>query len=332
MSKNPDPKLKYEVKFDPLLRRAKITTAYATVEMIEDSVSPSPEDVRISSMQLRYWRAIHAELMTHRVFSRNASSSRAIPVAKVLSQVWNDPAGPMYWGANQSGMQAAAELDGWRQTACRKLWKFAGRTMCCVAWVFIKLNLHKQVANRLLEPWQYINVLVTSTEWDNFFGLRCHKDAQPEFQHLASLMYKVQEMGTPQRLKYGEWHLPYITQNERYEYINPKYPNGIEILLKMSTARSARNSYMTQDKKNPEMKQDVDLHDRLVGSVPIHSSPAEHQATPLHPKNIGKYVAESYRISRSQPNGQMEQWSGNFRGWYQYRKDVEASLWSMKKR
>src|SRR5690606_30080072 len=119
-------------------------------------------------MQLRYPRFIHAEFMTHRAFSRNASSSRAIPVHKMLSQVWNDPATPIHWGASRPGMQAREELKGWKRKAAQAIWKLAGRAACVFAWGAMKLGLHKQVANRILEPWQYIHVVVTATDWDNF--------------------------------------------------------------------------------------------------------------------------------------------------------------------
>ena len=116
----------------------------------------------IATFRLKYWRAIHAELMTHRVFSRNASSSRAIPVKKVISQVWNDPAGPQHWGVNRKGMQAKEQLTGLQLIAVKFLWRLAGKMMCVIALLMMWLKLHRQVANRILEPWQYITVLGVS--------------------------------------------------------------------------------------------------------------------------------------------------------------------------
>ena len=158
----------------------------ATARIIADSVNPAGQ--RVTTLQLRYWRAVHAELMTHRAFSRNASSSRAIPVRKMLAQVWGDPAGPLHWGANQAGMQAEQELTGWRRSAAQRLWRLSGRAMCAAAWAGMKLGLHKQVVNRMLEPWQFISVVLTSTEWDSFFALRDHPAAQPEIRTLAVAM------------------------------------------------------------------------------------------------------------------------------------------------
>lgn len=250
--------------------------------------------VRLTSLQLRYWRAIHAEFMTHRVFSRNASSSRAIPVKKVLSQVWNDPAGPVHWGLNQPGMQAKAELKGWRNKAARFLWRAAGKVACVFAWSLMHIGLHKQVANRLLEPWQYINVLVTSTEWDNFFELRCHEDAQPEIQELAFAIRAAMDASQPKYLGKGEWHMPYITDDE-WE------TNADATLVKVSTARNARTSYLTHDGKPSALVEDVKLHDKLVVAEPLHASPAEHPATPMD----------------------TDEFCRNYRGWRQYRDFLE---------
>ena len=228
------------------------------------------------TMQLRYQRFIHSELMTHRVLSRSASSSRAIPVRKILAQVWNDPARPRHWGQNRPGMQASSQLSGWRRKLAKGIWKAAGRGMCVAVWVLDKIGLHKQVANRLLEPWQYINVIVTATEWDNFFALRNHEDAQPEFQDLARCILAAQnEYRREGKIRVATaqdaWHLPYVTDDERWSF-------GIKDLLKMSAARRARVSYLTHDGKVPDPAKDFELHDKLVESKPEHASPTEHQA------------------------------------------------------
>jgi len=242
-----------------------------SVKMVADSISPNGR--RISTMQLTYPRFIHSEFMTHRMFSRNASSSRAIPVSKMLSNVWNDPATPVHWGTNMPGMQAKEELRPFRRLAARVLWKVAGRTMCAVAWCMSKIGLHKQVANRLLEPWQHIHVVVTATEWGNFFALRCHPDAQPEFQELALLMHRVWSMSVPRKLKYGDWHLPYVTFAERAQH-------SISEAIRVSAARCCRVSYMNHDGKKTTLDQDLGLYSKLVTADPPHMSPVEHQATP----------------------------------------------------
>lgn len=257
-------------------------------KVIEDSVSNGK---RITTLQLRYHRYIHGEFMTHRVFSRNASSSRATPVQKMLSQVWNDPATPVHWGKNQSGMQANEQLTGWRLYAAKMMWKYSGRAACVFAYVGMKLGMHKQLANRILEPWQFIHVIITATEFNNFFELRDHKDAQPEIRVLAQCMKYAMEHSPAKVLKINEWHLPYVTEKERKEIPQT-------LLMQISAARCARVSYMTHDGKSPSIENDVALFKRLVGGTPLHASPIEHQATP----------AESSTTR-----------SGNFFGWIQFR-------------
>lgn len=243
------------------------------VKMLAASQSSST-GAKLITWELRYWRAIHSELMTHRAFSRNAGSSRAIPVRKVLAQVWSDPAGPIHWGVNQAGMKARAELVGWRLAAAGALWRAAGKVMCGFAWGMVQLNLHKQVANRILEPWQYINVVVSATEVENFFALRCHPDAQPEFQELAEEMKLNYDGAVWMTLQPGEWHMPYVLGLERGLV-------GVATSLKLSAARTARVSYEPFD-GNGSLLKEVERHDLLVGSEPIHASPTEHQAVCTH--------------------------------------------------
>lgn len=238
--------------------------------------------------------------MTHRVFSRNASSSRAIPINTFLKQVWNDPAGPTHWGANNPGMQAKTELTGFKLWFAKQVWKWTGRMVCGMVWLTNKVaKPHKQTFNRLLEPWQYISVIVTATEWDNFFELRNHKDAQPEIRELAIAMLAAMENSTAVHRTH---HLPYITDVEEVRYVNGELE--LDTLYKLSTARCARVSYLTHEGLAPSIEKDVRLHDQLVGSVPIHASPTEHQAI----------AADD------------DQFYKNFRGWKQYRIDVENRL------
>lgn len=273
-----------------------------SVKIIADSISQDGH--RLTTFQLRYWRAIHADLMSHRAFSRNASSSRAIPVKKMLQQVWNDPAMPVHWGVNRPGMQAKEQLKGWRLALTKLLWKTASKVACGFAWGAIKLKLHKQVANRLLEPWQYIHVVLTATEFDNWFELRDHEDAQPEIQKLAREMKEAMDKHSPTVLKEGEWHLPYITEYDkdtaRLVYFNE------DLLKKISSARCCRVSYLKHNGTPASVEEELDLCDKLASVKPLHASPFEHVATP----------------SATNVDGQ---W-GNFKGWRQYRKEVEKTL------
>lgn len=255
---------------------------------------------RLTTVQLRYHRYIHGEVMTHRMFSRNASSSRAIPVMKMLKQVWSDPAMPVHWGANQAGMQAKTELSGWKLKAAKFAWRTGAKLACVVAWTMNKIGLHKQIANRVLEPWQFIHVIVSATEWANFFELRNHPDAQPEIQVLAKAIKEAMDSSTPKILAAGEYHLPYVTPDEFNKW-------GLLDCLKMSTARCARVSYLTHDGKRPSREKDIELHDMLVVAEPLHASPAEHQATPSKPEHFSK----------------------NFKGWKQYRSTLEEKKYKL---
>ncbi len=267
------------------------------VKVIEYSISPY-NNTKIATLQLRYWRGIHAEFMTHRVFSRNASSSRAIPIKTFLKQVWNDPAGPIHWGSNQPGMKARQELTGFKKWFAKKIWKLSGRMVCgMVALVNFVAKPHKQTFNRMLEPWQYISVVVTATEWDNFFELRNHPDAQPEIRELAQAMLDAMENSVP---TLSAIHMPYVSQEERDN-------ETIEDCLKFSTARCARVSYLTHDGKRPNFLRDIELHDTLIGSRPIHASPTEHQAFAIQTTDNNKF-------------------GKNLRGWTPYRQFVEDHM------
>lgn len=273
-------------------------------QIIADSIAPN--GVRLTTMKLRYPRFIHAEVMTHRVFSRNASSSRAIPVMKMLAQVWNDPATPIHWGKNQAGMQTKGQLTGIKRALARGLWKWAGRAACGFAYAMVRVGLHKQVANRVLEPWQFIHVVLSATDWDNFFELRIHPDAQPEIQDLARMMNLAMAASTPKPLAVGEWHLPFVTEEE-LEYSDrwPKMGHEWKAYAKVSAARACRVSYLKHDGSAATFEEDIELCARLAGARPIHASPFEHQATPAHSASAK---------------------SGNFRGWIQHRELVEAEV------
>jgi thymidylate synthase ThyX len=267
-------------------------------KVVLDSISE--QGVRLLTFELTYPRFIHAEFMTHRVFSRNAASSRAIPVKKMIENISNQPAMPIYWGENKPGMQAGEEIKD--VDAAKAIWLESAKLACAQAEKMLALNVHKQVVNRLTEPFMHMKTLVTATEWDNWFTLRDHTDAQPEIRELAIQMRLAMDASTPTKLGYDEWHLPYIREEEKYLDQN--------LLLQISTARCARVSYLTHDGQSPDWTKDKALYDRLITSKPIHASPAEHQAKPLKTESVW-------------PD---EQWSGNFRGWVQHRKLIEGEF------
>lgn len=264
------------------------------VKLLAKSIGDT--EVELTSLQLQYPRFIHSEFMTHRVFSRNAASSRAIPVSKLIDQVVENPATPIHWGKNQSGMQAREELEPHIQTLAMKEWLSARDSAVAHAKKLADLGVHKQVTNRILEPFQWMQTIVTATDWDNFYALRRHKDAQPEIKYLADLMFTAMDGVEPKYIEQGGYHLPYIDLDA------PENDEEWETLLKRSTARCARVSYLNHDKSNPDPKKDEKLHDMLLSSG--HFSPFEHQATPA---DDCKYFA-------------------NFRGWRSYRYEIEHAL------
>jgi len=275
-------------------------------KIVTDSISPARS--RLTTFALRYPRFVHAELMTHRLFSRNASSSRAIPVKTILQQLEEDPAMPVFWGLNEKGMQARSEADSFTIEAFKTLWLEARDSAIEYARTLNNMGLHKQLVNRLLEPWSHITVVVTATEWDNFFDLRCNPDAQPEIKAVADRMRDLYYANTPSRVEFGGWHLPFIQDEEKHapgNYAKKGHVKNEGNLVKASTARCARVSYLTHDKKRPDLDLDIVLHDRLFGSK--HMSPFEHPAQPL-----------------TNP----DQWSGNFKGWVQYRKMLKGEAYT----
>lgn len=268
------------------------------VKIVADSISP--QGIRLTTFHLRYWRAIHAELMTHRDFSRNARSSRAVPSKVLLTEDIFTP----QFGMNKPGMQsdilAPVELQEkwageWQNLAqlCREQverWSAEG--------------MHKQHANRPLEWFGWIDVLVSATRWGNFWVLRISEYAQPEFNELAFVMRETMNASCPIDLRHGEWHLPYIKQEERQAY-------DTDFLRALSTARCARLSYVPFDGEanhEAEMKR----YEKLVVSQPVHASPAEHQATPDD-------VYPEANLAR-RPTFRNPQLHGNFHGWIQNRK------------
>jgi thymidylate synthase ThyX len=306
------------------------------VTIIKDSIN-SYNDSRLTTFILEFPRFINAEFLRHRMLSFNSASSRAIPSKKLIKDIMENPAMPVFWGKNQSGMQAYEKLENdkkdegyffygelensldgdfsndiqiWskgNKHSAQILWESARNSMVAVAERLQEIGLHKQIANRILEPWQNITLIVTGTEWENFFKLRASEFAQPEFKILAEMMLEeynksIPEIKTPIKLNYIDdyeievfiknnpninWHIPYedkmLNETSKFD------------MLKISVARCARVSYMTHD-GIIDTKKDFELFDRLVTSG--HWSPCEHVAFPT--------LNDSF--------------VGNFKGWFQFRK------------
>lgn len=264
-----------------------------SAKIIADSISPAGK--RITTFELIFPRIVLCEFGTHRVFSRNSSSSRAIPVIKQLKQIWSNPFEPIFWGKNCAGMGAKEELLGWRLKVAKFLWRTCSKVVVGFSWLLSKLGGHKEWTNRLTEPWSYIKVVATATELDNFFHLRCHKAAQPEIRDLAQKMLKAYNESEPEKLQVGEWHLPYISRRLLEEI-------GIQNALKISLSLCAQTSYRTVDDTLEKAEKVVA---RLMNDDVIHASPSEHQAQALE---------------------NPEERSGNFIGWMQYRQTIPNNV------
>lgn len=299
-----------------------------SVRIVADSVDPA--DVRLTTFLVTYQRFIHSELMTHRDFSRNSASSRAIPARKLQQMVETDPAMPIFWGLERKGMQADEELPEDARSYAKALWLEARDKMLTVARRLSELGtvdpeweglgLHKQLVNRLIEPWMKITVLITATRFDNFFHLRCHRAAMPEIQRLAVLMREAREKSSPVQMWNDDWHLPFIQPEDERSPVAGVLgmPRGHEDrdhpLVRVSVGRCARLSYLTHDGVR-SLDEDLALATRLEHAdqptEPGHWSPFEHQAVVLtHPsrpsnfhglwiQNRKLYARENYTRDRA---------------------------------
>lgn len=298
-----------------------------SAKIVADSVSP--DGVRITTFELEYPRFIHAEMLTHRLFSRNAASSRAIPVAKAIELVKEKTAMPIHWGKNQPGMSAKEECfenmvierAGGQSVLTREdAWKYARDESIEVAEWFSGAGYHKQIVNRLLEPFTMIKVVLTATEYDNFFWLRNHPDAQPEIAELARVMWEEYQDSVSIPLKPNEWHVPYFKDG----FWTPDMEESLEDALAISASCCAQVSYRKLDDSLEKAK---DIFKRLVESKPVHASPFEHQATPLTYGMAGDVQVKGTTHFDNKGNA----WSGNFRQWVQHRQLIpEHTCWDYK--
>lgn len=238
-------------------------------KVIADSVSP--EGYRLTTLECTFHRFILSEFNTHRKFSRNSASSRAIPVNKIIEQVLSDPAIPIKFPQEQPGMSGTKDEVHLRYKAEQR-WRGAAIQAAKSATSLSILKVHKSVVNRLLEPFMWHTVVVSSTDWDNFFNQRISPDAQPEINDLAEKMQSALRASVPQRVGKGEWHLPYVTEHEHNYY-------DIGTRQALSVARVAGVSYNRLGKTR-ELEADLKLYDRLLSATPPHWSPFEHVATP----------------------------------------------------
>lgn len=287
--------------------------------VLKDSITYRGHEAhRLTTMEVTFPRIVLAEFNTHRVLSRNSASSRAIPVEKRIAMIEADPFEPESFGKNQKGMQASEVLASDDDHMARAEWTLARVDAIRHAKALAMIGVHKQLANRLIEPFCWHTVIVTATEWDNYFALRCHPDAQPEIRKVSEMMREVFNASTPKELKAGQWHLPLLQDDEFVLPDNsPEWnePVGfsctllsVDMAKKVSAGRCARVSYLTHDGRR-DIKADVELCERLHKSG--HMSPLEHVARPLTQDDIADRGLTSYKP-----------FVGNFCGWLQFRKEL----------
>ncbi len=309
---------------------------------------------RITTFLITIPRIVLAELNTHRMFTRNSASSRAIPFKKQLRSVWKHPFIPIRWMKDHSGMQGTEYFDkGFKVWLLRNLWLTARLFAMMLAWLLNKAGLTKQLCNRILEPFCWHTVLVTATDFENYFSLRANEAAEIHIDKIAYLMLEQYNSSTPVQLNEGEWHIPYLDKIVSFKLVDTLQKanifyddvSWIQYVIKISVAMCARTSYTVvgEDYKKLDYIADIKLHDRLAASG--HWSPFEHVAKPMNNEeytkftrtqpigfekqhdlsgeSINKWDGQDHRRvvpSHGMDIGVEYGWCGNFQGFIQYRK------------
>lgn len=300
--------------------------------IVADSVNKNGN--RITTFELEYHRFIHSELMTHRLFSRNAMSSRAVPVSKMIEQVRNNPATPIHWGKNQAGMQADNVLMDKSLDNAKRQWRQSAIYAASQAEVMSNIGAHKQIVNRLLEPFQMMKTVLTATEFDNFFWLRCDPDAQPEIQELANCMFEAMNQSQPEVLESEQWHTPYVEhvfKGGKFETycLTDEDDNIIKLLTEeeakaISASCCAQVSYRTL---NNTYEKAMDIYSKLASGRKVHASPFENVAKAMKYSNISQLeFNEEWEkgVTHVDKNGDF--CSGNIKGFIQLRQTMEGTV------
>lgn len=292
-----------------------------SVKTLADSFATTTE-VRLTTLEIVLPRFLLAELNTHRMFSRNSASSRAKKPEDVIQQILDDPFVPTM-NKRVKGMGVGDPLSKRDANAALAQWMAARDAAVAAARTLVYLDCDKSRVNRLLEPFMWHTAIVSATEWDNFFGLRDHPAAQPEFQFIASMMKEALNKGTPSELSSKHWHLPLITEEERISMrLDPERAKMI------SAGRCARVSYDTHE--------NFETHEASISRAEIlmsngHWSPFEHVARPWtyneterRAQAIDTYILECQRQGTKPHPHELNQFifEGNFRGWKQMRKEI----------
>lgn len=302
--------------------------------IIADSISESGN--RMITYEFVFPRWILAEINTHRMLSKNAASSRAIPVETIMSAIESTPAQPIHWGKNQAGMKSNEELDSLKKESATQTWLSAAKSALSFARVLTDKNGiggHKQWVNRLIENFTYTKQVISGTEWENFFWLRDHSDAQPEFAELAKCANEARRRSVPTLLYSGEWHLPYIAVKReelgRLTYWQDEYTEiTLEEAKTISVSCCAQVSYRKLDDTLEKAKKIFSMLNIGSTEKPSHVSPLEHQATPIQSVdlNLNTMYPETWESGVTHMDRHCDLWSGNLRGWVQYRQLIPGHV------
>ena len=305
--------------------------------------SVSPEGVEIVTWEKRHHRWVLAEENTHATPAKNSASSRARPIAKVIDDVRANPATPVVWASEQRGMSGGEPVSDENAAVARRIWDLHREETLRVGFELRDLGVHKSITNRLIEPHMMHTSVWTATAIENYFAQRCHPDAQPEIRLVAERMRDALAASTPVEVGFGEWHLPYVNDEDREQVAKAfakkvasdpisvaAHDLGVQtVLARISAARVARTSYLTQDGKR-DLTLDLGLYgrlaaDRLAAAEPPHWSPLEQVAIPC-PAN--RQIAN---LTCPGPDGTVLDYPvshlpkvGKFLGWLSMRHIVEA--------
>ncbi len=281
-------------------------------KIVQDSSLPTGE--RVLTFSAMYGRLIHSELLRHRAASHSVKSSRAIPTKKYREEVKQNIYVPVKFGTKKRGMQAGkptflSKFYG------ERVWRLSSKFACLFHWMMEKLDIHKEVANRILEPYVWVEETITveADALKEIAELRIHDDAQEDVRKIVEEMLYEMDKSTPVELKEGQWHVPYVVRKitngvMTYTDNNGKNLTSDEAII-CSAARSARSSYANHDNSMSVFEKDIKLAKQLIGSKPMHLSPFEHQARPF------------------KDDLEKNQYGSNFRHFFQQRKAIENSLW-----
>lgn len=300
------------------------------VRILADSISLAGH--RLITFECTFPRIILAEVNTHRVFSRNSASSRAISVKRMIEMAETDPYIPSHWGKNEKGMSASEQLSPSDVILARDVWlRGRDRAVAIAREMLERFDLHKQLVNRVIEPYVWHTAVITATDWSNWYHQRDNRHAHPDIQEMARAMKACEQESEPRVLSHDDWHLPFINVTDEAEVAawSTKQPTGdrlpsqlaSERLVRISVARCARVSYLTQDGKR-DHEDDVKMYDRLVG--PGHMSPLEHVARPMKPSELAYFARAVVHFEDGEwtATGAVRNDLGNLNGWVQHRKEI----------